>query len=121
VKAVAGRRLSVRDIEWLAQGYFRGPASLREAIEQGKVDWSLQQMKDVPQDGEGCSPLERGLLADLQGLRKCLERVMAKCGDERLASRAFFAQANLLCGGVLGILPLFSERMKEFYDRSGRA
>ena len=33
VKAVAGRRLSVRDIELLAHAYFRGPASLREAIE----------------------------------------------------------------------------------------
>jgi hypothetical protein len=121
VKAVAGRRLSVRDIERLAQAYFRGPDSLREAIEGGRLGWSLQQMKDVPEDREGCNPRERGLLVDLQGLRKCLERVMAKCGDERLASRAFFAQANLLCGGVLGILPSFSERMKEFYDRSGRA
>ncbi len=121
VKATAGRRLSVRDIELLAQAYFRGPASLREAIEEGRLGWSLQQMKDVPEDREGCSPRERGLLADLQGLRKCLERVMARCGDERLASRAFFAQANLLCGGVLGILQPFSERMKEFYDRSGRA
>jgi hypothetical protein len=121
VKAVAGRRLSVRDIELLAQAYFRGPASLREAIAQGRVDWSLRQMKDVPQDREGCSPRERGLLGDLEGLRRRMERVMAKCGDERLASRAFFAQANLLCGGVLGILPSFSERMKEFYDRSGRA
>ena len=121
VKAVAGRRLSVRDIELLAQAYFRGPASLREAIDGGRLGWSLQQMKDVPEDREGCDPRERGLLADLQGLRKCMERVMARCGDERLASRAFFAQANLLCGGVLGILPSFSERMKEFYDRSGRA
>ena len=120
VKAVAGHRLSVRDIEMLAQAYFRGPDCLREAIEEGRLGWSLQQMKDVPEDREGCRPLERGLLADLQGLRKCMERVMAKCGDERLASRAFFAQANLLCGGVLGILQPFSERMKAFYDRSGR-
>jgi len=121
VTATAGRRLSVRDIELLAQAYFRGPASLREAIDGGRLGWSLQQMKDVPQDREGCSPRERALLADLQLLRKCLERVLARCGDERLASRAFFAQANLLSGGVLGILPSFSERMKEFYDRSGRA
>ena len=33
VAAVAGRRLSVRDIELLAQAYFRGPAPLREAID----------------------------------------------------------------------------------------
>ena len=35
VQAVAGQRLSVREIELLAHGYFRGPASLREAIDQG--------------------------------------------------------------------------------------
>jgi hypothetical protein len=33
MKAVGGKRLSVRDIERLAHGYFRGPTSLREAIE----------------------------------------------------------------------------------------
>ena len=37
VKAVAGKRLSVREIELLAHGYFRGPASLREAIDEGVI------------------------------------------------------------------------------------
>ena len=50
-----------------------------------------------------------------------MRRVMVKCGDKRLASRAFFAQANLLSGGLLSIFEPFSERMKEFYDRSGHA
>lgn len=36
MKAVAGKRLSVRDIELLARGYFQGPVSLREAIDGGK-------------------------------------------------------------------------------------
>ena len=55
VQAVAGQRWSVRDIELLAQGYFRGPASLREAIEGGKLNWSLDQWKHVPEDREGCN------------------------------------------------------------------
>ena len=38
IEVVAGKRLSVRDIELLADGYFRGPASLREAIDEGKVE-----------------------------------------------------------------------------------
>jgi hypothetical protein len=121
VKAVAGRRLSVRDIELLAQAYFGGPASLQEAIAGGKLGWSLDQLKSVPEDREGCSEFERGLLRELQILRKSIERVMAKCGDERLASRAFYAQANLLSGGLLSILEPFCQRMKEFYDRSGQA
>ena len=121
IQAVAGQRLSVRDIERLAQGYFRGSASLREAIDSGQWRWTLAQMKGVPEDREGCNEFERVLLRDLEILRKYLRRVMTKCQDPQLKSRAFYAQANLLSGGLLSQLDPFRERMKEFYDRSGRA
>ena len=78
VKAVAGKRLSVRDIELLADGYFRGPAALREAIESGKLGWSLEQMKSVPEDLEGCSEFERVLLNDLEILRKSMQRAIIR-------------------------------------------
>jgi len=121
VQVVAGQRLSVRDIELLAQGYFRGPASLREAIEGDKLRWSLDQLKHVPEDREGCNGVERGFLRDLELLRKSMQRVMARCHDPRLGSPAFLAQANLLSGGLLSTLAPFSERMKELHDRSGSA
>jgi hypothetical protein len=121
MKAVSGQRRSVRDIELLAQGYFRGPASLREAIASGKLAWSLEQMKQVPEDREGCNEFERVLLNDLQILRKYLRRVMLKCHDQRLQSRAFYAQANLFTAGLLSEFQPFWERMKAFYDRSGHA
>jgi hypothetical protein len=121
MQAVAGQRLSVRDIERLAQAYFRGPASLREAIDCGQWRWTLDQMRSVPEDREGCNEFERVLLGDLQILRKYLRRVMTKCHDPQLKNRAFYAQANLLTGGLLSQLNPFCERMKEFYDRSGRA
>jgi len=121
VEAMAGQRLSVRDIERLAQAYFRGPASLREAIEGGKLGWSLDQLKHTPQDREGCNTVERGLLRELELLRRSIERVMARCHDPRLTSRAFLAQANLLTAGLLSTLTPFCERIKEFHDRSGQA
>jgi hypothetical protein len=121
VTAVAGKGLSVRDIEHLADAYFRGPPCLRQAIEDGKLVWSLDQMKQVPQDQEGCNEFERVLLEDLQTLQKCLKRVQMKLIDRRLASRAFFAQANLLSGGLLTRLPEFHQSLKEFHDRSGQA
>ena len=121
VGAVAGRRLSVRDIELLAHAYFRGTAPLREAIEGGKLAWSLEQLKGVPEDREGCSEFERVLLRELQILQKYMQRVTAKCRDSRLRSRAFYAQANLLCAGLLSTWEPCGERIKEFYDRSGRA
>jgi hypothetical protein len=121
IGAVAGKRLSVRDIELLAHGYFCGPDSLREAIGQGKWNWSLEQMKNVPDDAEGCNDFERVLLKELQAVQKLMQRIMAKCHNERLQSGAFFAQANLLLGSLLTKLKPFDERMKEFHDRSGHA
>jgi hypothetical protein len=121
VEIVAGKRLSVRDIELLAHAYFRGTASLREAIEAGKLGWSLDQLKSVPEDREGCNDFERGLLGDLQTLQKSMRRVLTKCRDPRLEGRAFYAQANLLSGALLSALEPFCEGMKEFYDRTGHA
>jgi len=121
VQSLAGQQLSVREIELLAQAYFRGPASLREAIEAGKYGWSLEQMKNVPEDREGCSQPERLLLKEMQILRKYLRRVTSRCADDRLNGRAFYAQANLLAGNLLSLLPSFQERIQEFHDRSGHA
>jgi len=121
VKAVAGKRLSVRDIELLARGYFQGPTSLREAIDSGKLGWSLEKMKSVPDDLEGCNEFERVLLKDIEIVQRYMQRVVAKCHDPRLKSRAFHAQANLLTGGLLSRLDSPRRRMKEFHDRPGRA
>ena len=68
VKALAGKRLSVRDIERLAQAYFQGPDPLREAIESRKLDWSLQQLKGVPEDREG---LTRWIRTNLMPFTSC--------------------------------------------------
>lgn len=121
IKAVAGKRLSVRDIELLAQAYFRGPESLQQAIDAGKVDWSLQYMKNVPDDLEGCNEFERVLLKDLQAVQKLMQRITAKCQNTRLENRSFYAQANLLTGSLLIKLEPFTESMREFHDRSGHA
>ncbi len=121
IKAVAGKRLSVRDIELLAQAYFRGPDSLQQAIDAGKVDWSLQYMKNVPDDLEGCNDFERVLLKDLQAVQKLMQRITAKCQNKRLENRSFYAQANLLTGSLLTKLEPFTESMREFHDRSGYA
>ena len=121
VTAVAGKRLSVREIELLAHGYFRGPPALREAIDGGKLEWSLERMQSVPQDHEACNAFERALLKDLEITRKYLDRVRDKCHSPALKSRAFHAQAHLLAGGLLSRLKLFEERIRELHDRTGRA
>jgi hypothetical protein len=121
VKATAGKRLSVREIDMLAHGYFRGPDALREAIDQGKWSWSLAQMKNVPQHAEGCSDFERAVLKDLESLQKYMQRLIVNCHDDRLQSRSFHAQAQLLTTILLSKFPPFLKTMREFHDRSGQA
>ena len=121
VQAVAGQRLSVREIELLAHGYFRGPASLRQAIDQGNWKWSLEQMQTVPETCAGCNDFERGLLRELERLLKAMQNVTTRCDSPRLQTRDFHAQANLLVASLLSRREPFFKKMEEFYDRSGQA
>jgi len=121
VQAVAGAKLSVREIELLSHGYFRGTPSLRQAIDQGNWKWTLDQMQAVGEDPEGLSEFERGLLRDLERLLQAMQSVMTRCDSPRLETRDFYAQANLLLASLLGRRESFFKKMEEFYDRTGRA
>lgn len=121
VVAVSGKRLSVRQIEQLAHGYFRGPDWFREEVRNGNLALPLERMKQVPADSEGCNECERGVLNDLTIVQKYMQRVTARSSDERLKNRSFCAQANLLTAGILSRLPRFTTAVKELHDRTGRA
>ena len=120
VTALRGKKLSSRQIEHLAHGFFRGPESMRQEIRKGHLTLPLQQLKDLPDDPNGCSEFERLFLADLEQAQKVLVRLMTKSSDERLSSRAFRAQAHLLCAGLLSRLPAFTKNLHTLYDRCGQ-
>ncbi len=120
VVAVSGKNLSVREIEQLAHGCFRGPASFRQEILKGNVGLALEQMKQVPADPEGGSEFERILLHDLELLQQYMQRVMGKSQDPRLQSRAFHAQSHLLTGGILSRGTAFLQTLKQLHDRNGQ-
>lgn len=120
VTALRGKKLSARDIERLAHGFFRGPESFREQIRQGHLTLPLQWLKDLPPDADGCSEFERLFLADLEQAQKLLVRLMTRSTDERLSSRPFCAQSHLLCAGLLSRLPTFTKTVQTLYDRCGQ-
>jgi len=121
VLAVSGKDLSVREIEQLAHGCFRGPESFRREVFKGNVALPLERMKQVPADPQGCTEFERILLNDLEILQKYMQRVMGKSQDPRLQSRAFHAQSHLLTGGILSRCPAFLQTLKQLHDRNGQA
>jgi len=118
VEALSGKKLSVREIEQLAHGYFRGPESFREEIRQGNLALVLRSLKQVPPNPDGSNEFERVLLKDLGTVEKYMRRVLTKCRDRRLKTRVFHAQANLLSAGILSRLPAFTQALRELYDRS---
>jgi predicted transcriptional regulator len=121
VMAVSDKDLSVRDIEQLAHGYFRGPDSFRQEILKGNLALPLKRLRETPQNPDGCSEFERVMLRDLEITQKYMQRVMGKSQDPRLESRPFHAQANLLSAAILSRVPAFNQSLKQLHDRSGQA
>ena len=121
VIALRGKKLSSRQIEHLAHGFFRGPESFRQEIRNGHLSLPLQKLEELPDKPDGCSEFERLFLVDLEQAQKVLVRLMTKSPDERLASRPFHAQAHLLCAGLLSRLPAFTKILHTLYDRCGQA
>ena len=121
VGAVSGRGLSVRQIEQLAHGYFRGPESFRQELRSGHLTLLLQQMAAVPVDPDGCSEFERILVGDLELIQKHAQRVATKSQDRRLQSRAFFVQCHLLTGSLLSRGKGFLQILKQLHDRTREA
>ena len=121
VMTVSDKDLSVRDIEQLAHGYFRGPDSFRQEILKGNLALPLKRLREVPQNPDGCSESERVMLRDLEITQKYMQRLMGKSQDPRLKSRPFHAQANLLSAAILSRVPAFNQSLKQLHDRSGQA
>jgi predicted transcriptional regulator len=121
VVAVSDKGLSVRDIEQLAHGYFRGPDSFRQEILKGNLALPLKRLREVPPSLDGCSEYERVMLRDLEITQKYMQRLMGKSQDPRLKSRPFHAQANLLSAAILSRVPAFNQSLKQLHDRSGQA
>jgi len=121
VLALSGHKLSVRQIEQLAHGFFRGPESFRQQILSGNLALPLKQMKEVPRDPEACSDFERFMLRDLELLQSYMQRIMAKSTDQRLGSRNFHAPCHLLTTGILSCSTAFLQTLRKLHDRSGQA
>ena len=120
VGAVAGKKLSVREIEQLAHGYFRGPEWFRKEVQEGNLALVLDQMKRVPDAPDGTNGFERVLLGDLEIVGKYMQRTTTKSQDPRIQTRVFCGQANLLLAGILSRLSAFAQAMRSLHDRTGK-
>lgn len=118
VKLMAGKGLSIRDIEMLARGYFKGSNEIRKQIKDGNLSLVLNSLKEPSATDSICTKFENEMLKEIEIVQKYMQRTIYKSKDDRYKTDAFFAQANLLTGGVLRMLKTFEQAMKDFHDRT---
>ncbi|HEX9596670.1 MAG TPA: KorB domain-containing protein, partial [Anaerolineales bacterium] len=120
IGALRGKKLSVREIEGLAHGFFRGPESFRQEILQGNLALALEQIQQAPPDPDSCSEFERVFLHDLELTQKAIGRVIPKSLDPRLHSPAFMVECNLLSAVLLNQTTAFVKTLRHLHDRTAK-
>lgn len=121
VKAVSGKGLSIRDIELLASGFFKGSDDFRQQIKKGQITWGLKRLKESASETAECTKAEQKMLRDLELVQGYMQRITYRVKDDRLGNDAFHAQATLLVKGILKIVDSFSKAVREFHDKCEQA
>lgn len=118
VNLVAGRGFSIRDIDLLANGYFKGSEDFRQQIAAGNIAWAIDRLKKAIPAESKCTKIEQDTIKMLEITLKYMQKLTVRCRDDRFKTDAFFAQANLLSGGIIRQLDLFARAMGDFYDHT---
>ena len=121
VKAIAGKGLSIRDIELLATGFFKGSYDLRQQIKQGNIAWGLSRLKESASRTPECTAAEQRMLRDLEALQRYMQKITYRVKHDRLSNDAFYAQAGLLVQDIIKFMDTFSLTMETLYDRCKQA
>jgi len=117
VDLTSGEGFSTRDIDLLAQGYFRGNEDFRNQIKNGDIHSGLQFLKQSHECSSECSSPEQKLIKELQIARSYINRIIYASKEPNITSNNFFSQAHLLASGILRHLPKFKEVLEKYHAR----
>lgn len=123
VGIVSGKGLSTRDIDMLAKGYFKGGEEFKSQIQQGNLDWTLQQLKREEKEkahpDELLKDIESKALSQLNWTYLCIIRLPGMLNDNRLENKAFFEKGRKLAKKILDMKDSFISSLEYFYDKAG--
>jgi hypothetical protein len=121
VQSVAGKNLSIRNIDLLAHGYFKGPEDFRKQIRKGNLQWVLQRLKKPVDVNTTCTKAEQGIIRMLEICLQYMQKLTARCATCRFKTEAFLVEANLLSGGIIRQMDSFIKAIGDFYDYTRQA
>ena len=113
VKATSGKGLSVKDIDLLANGYFKGGDEFKNQIKNGNFTWSINKLKDGNTQSDTLNDNEKRLLKDLEIASKYIGRIIFKLPSLQ-NNKNFISTGGLLAEGILDKLDKFQEILTLF-------
>lgn len=125
VEKTAGKGLSTRDIDMLSKGYFSGNKNLKTQIDQGKLDWTLKQLKLDEQAlqhlATDLNEYETKALSRLDWAFSIVNRLPVLLSDNRFEHSVFFKKGAELSFKILKSTDHFISSLQDFYDRASKA
>ncbi|MFC1586449.1 ParB/RepB/Spo0J family partition protein [Fibrobacterota bacterium] len=124
VQCVSGRRYSTRDIDLLAEAWFKGGKMLKDQMREGNLDWTLRQLKD--KRAEPASPCpdmnetESKVISNLEIITACIFRLNHGLKEMKTGSDEFIHRGRKRAGRLMDLLDDFKTTLQEFYDRCGQ-
>lgn len=116
VEMVSGRHLSLRQIAILTEAYFKGSEKIKEQIDQGKIDWTLEQLNPLHCEKSVLIPKEKLIIEHLEATHKWMDRLVNILKPERTGRSEFLAEADLIVESLLGIIPRLQKRLELWHD-----
>lgn len=120
ISHVSGKKLSTRDIDTLAYGYFRGGSEIRKQIENGNISWTLRALQDKTaslSQESGLDVRERRIINDLEILQKYILKVIKHLSDPVSEGSLFTKNVCLLIEGITGLIGTLKKQLGKFYDK----
>ncbi len=120
ISHVSGKKLSTRDIDTLAYGYFRGGDEIRKQIESGNISWTLRALQEKTaslSQESGLDVRERRIINDLEILQKYILKVIKHLSDPVSEGSLFKKNVCLLIDGITGLIGTLQKQLGRFYDK----
>lgn len=123
VNLTAGKGLATREVEMLANSFFRGGNEMRQQIRGGDLGWCLEEMRkrEAASKSSELTEVESRCIKDLEIIGACMSRLGFKLPGQDATRPAFRARADLLADQLLSKLQPFTRTLKDFYDRCRKA
>ena len=114
VGCVAGKGLSVREIDELGKAYFQKDSMMKEQIQKGELRWTLNQIKAMRQESE--ERVESPEMKQLQWLLQSMQTVTYRVRQSAVKNSKSWQKSNVVIKTILNLMPLCQKTLEEIND-----